>query len=40
MVWVRADVSPWRLKQVRKALEEMSARLSASPEIEENDARN
>ncbi len=38
-VWVRADVSPWRLKQVRKALEHLSAQLRASQEDEDTDAR-
>ena len=39
-VWVRADVSPWRLKQVRKALEHLSAQLKTSQESEETEARN
>ncbi len=26
-VWVRADVSPWRMKQIRAAIDEMSSRL-------------
>ena len=38
-VWVRADVSPWRLKQVRKSLAQMSAQLQASQKDEETDAR-
>ena len=40
LVWVRADASPWRLKQVRKALEHLSAQLKASQENEETDARS
>jgi DNA-binding transcriptional MerR regulator len=36
LVWVRADASPWRLKQVRKALEQITAQL-ASQEKEETD---
>jgi len=27
MVWVRGDVSPWRAKQIRAAIDEMSSRL-------------
>lgn len=38
-VWVRADVSPWRLKQVRKSLAQMSAQLQASQKDEGTDAR-
>ncbi|MDQ6698850.1 MAG: helix-turn-helix domain-containing protein [Acidobacteriota bacterium] len=26
-VWVRADVSPWRLKQIRAAIDDMNSRL-------------
>jgi DNA-binding transcriptional MerR regulator len=26
-VWVRGDVSPWRMKQIRTAVEQMSSRL-------------
>ena len=29
LVWVRADSSPWRLRQVRTALEQMAAQLKA-----------
>lgn len=39
-VLVRSDVSPWRLKQVRKTLEHFAAQLNASQEDEETDARN
>lgn len=28
MVWVRADVSPWRMKQIRAAVDQMASRLS------------
>lgn len=38
VVWVRADASPWRLKQVRKALEQVTAQLSQKQE--ETDDRN
>jgi DNA-binding transcriptional MerR regulator len=27
MVWVRGDVSPWRMKQIRAAVDEMASRL-------------
>jgi hypothetical protein len=27
MVWVRGDVSPWRMKQIRAAIDEMASRL-------------
>jgi DNA-binding transcriptional MerR regulator len=27
MIWVRCDVSPWRMKQIRAAVEEMTSRL-------------
>ena len=39
-VSVRADGSPWRLKQVRKALEQFSAQLGTSEEKEETDGPN
>ena len=29
VMWVRADRSPWRLKQVRRVLDELAARLTA-----------
>jgi DNA-binding transcriptional MerR regulator len=32
MVWVRADAGPWRLKQVREALQELTARLAEKEE--------
>lgn len=28
VVWTRADVSPWRMKQMRSAIDEMAARLA------------
>lgn len=28
LVWVRADVSPWRMKQVRGAIDDMASRLN------------
>ena len=30
MVWVRADASPWRVKQIRAAIDEMASRVGAS----------
>ncbi|MEO7651853.1 MAG: MerR family transcriptional regulator, partial [Bryobacteraceae bacterium] len=35
LVWVRADASPWRLKQVRSAVAEMNARLRQADGNEE-----
>jgi DNA-binding transcriptional MerR regulator len=32
VVWTRADVSPWRMKQVRAAVEEMEKRLRNTEE--------
>jgi DNA-binding transcriptional MerR regulator len=32
LVWTRADASPWRLKQVRAAIEEMANRLAHKEE--------
>jgi len=29
MVWVRADASPWRIKQIRAAIDEMASRVGA-----------
>jgi DNA-binding transcriptional MerR regulator len=28
MVWVRADVSPWRMKQIRAAIDDIASRLN------------
>jgi DNA-binding transcriptional MerR regulator len=36
MVWVRGDVSPWRMKQIRAAVDEMAFRLR---ELESSNAR-
>jgi len=36
MVWVRADVGPWRLKQVRNALKQMVAHLSEAGKKEKD----
>lgn len=36
MVWVRGDVSPWRMKQIRRAVDDFASRL---PEPESNTAR-
>ena len=34
VVWTKADVSPWRLKQVRAAIEDMAKRLGKQEEEE------
>lgn len=31
MVWVRADASPWRMRQVRAAVDEFARRLQSTP---------
>ncbi len=36
MVWVRGDVSPWRMKQIRAAVDDFASRL---PEPETNKTR-
>ncbi|SRR5579883_439931 len=33
-VWVRSDVSPWRMKQIRTAIDEMASRLAGASEKE------
>jgi DNA-binding transcriptional MerR regulator len=30
MVWVRGDVSPWRMRQIRAAIDDLSGRLSGN----------
>jgi DNA-binding transcriptional MerR regulator len=35
MVWVRADAPPWRVRQLRSALEEFAARMSKQEQAEE-----
>jgi DNA-binding transcriptional MerR regulator len=30
MVWVKGDVSPWRMKQIRTAIDDMSKRLTGN----------
>jgi DNA-binding transcriptional MerR regulator len=30
-VWVRSDANPWRMKQIRAAIDEMAARLRPAP---------
>jgi DNA-binding transcriptional MerR regulator len=30
MVWVRGDVSPWRMREIRAAIDEMSGRLAGN----------
>jgi DNA-binding transcriptional MerR regulator len=39
MVWVRGDVSPWRMRQIRAAIDDMSGRLSGN-ESTGNDRSN
>jgi DNA-binding transcriptional MerR regulator len=36
MVWVRGDVSPWRMRQIRAAIDDMSARLSGNESTDKN----
>jgi DNA-binding transcriptional MerR regulator len=35
LIWVRADASPWRQKQIRDAIGEIAARLKDNPQSEE-----
>jgi len=39
MIWVRGDVSPWRMKQIRAAVDDMASRLG-KPESGANTRRN
>lgn len=39
MIWVRGDVSPWRMKQIRAAVDDMTSRLR-EPESGVNTRRN
>ena len=39
MIWVRGDVSPWRMKQIRAAVDDMTSRLQA-PESGADTRRN
>jgi len=39
MIWVRGDASPWRMKQIRAALDDMTARLR-EPESGPDTRRN
>ena len=34
MVWVRADASPWRMKQIRAAIDDMTARLNPKESLD------
>ena len=34
-VYVRADVAPWRARQIRRALEELAGRLASNPQQKE-----
>lgn len=41
MVWVRGDVSPWRMRQIRAAIDELSGRLSGNQStVSDNDRSN
>ena len=35
LVWVRSDVSPWRMRQIRAAIDEMAGRLAVTDESNE-----
>jgi DNA-binding transcriptional MerR regulator len=39
MVWVRGDASPWRMRLIRAAIDDMSAQLAAS-QTSDNDRSN
>jgi len=39
MVWVRGDVSPWRMKQIRAAVDEFASRLQTPREPESSSTR-
>jgi DNA-binding transcriptional MerR regulator len=39
MIWVRGDASPWRMKQIRAAVDDMTSRLR-EPESGANKRRN
>jgi len=38
MVWVRGDVSPWRMKQIRAAIDNLAAQLAATSSADPNDS--
>ena len=40
MVWVRGDVSPWRMRQIRAAIDDLSGRLSNQSTLSDNDRSN
>ncbi|HEY2012165.1 MAG TPA: helix-turn-helix domain-containing protein [Bryobacteraceae bacterium] len=40
VIWTRADVSPWRMKQIREAIDEIAARLVKSGEEPKTTRRN
>ena len=41
MVWVRGDVSPWRMRQIRAAIDDLSGRLSGDQStVSDNDRSN
>jgi DNA-binding transcriptional MerR regulator len=35
MVWVRGDVSPWRMREIRAAIDDMAGRLSSNQSANE-----
>ena len=39
MIWVRGDVSPWRMKQIRAAIDDIASRLR-EPESNAKTRRN
>lgn len=39
MIWVRGDVSPWRMKQIRAAIDDMTSRLQ-EPDSSADKRRN
>jgi DNA-binding transcriptional MerR regulator len=40
MVWVRGDVSPWRMRQIRAAIDDLSGRLSGDQSTVSDDDRS
>ena len=40
VLWVRADASPWRLRQVRSAIAEVTAQLGSISKEERNEEKN
>jgi len=40
MVFVRADASPWRMKQIRAAVEKLAAQLQTEPEARSDERKD